>query len=409
MHDTAEAATKRHASWTPARRFAFRAVVAYFGLFLVGLLLDSGPGPRAVLAALSVTPFRWFGRTILRLTGSPNDGGAAWAVAQQIVALLVAVAIGGIWSLVSRRAEYRRAHGWFRIALRYYVAIIMLVYGGFKVIQSQFPPLTLEQVSQPLGTMAPMGLLWAFMGYSTTYASFTGFGESIGAFLLFFRRTTTAGALILVAVLSNVALLNYTFDVPVKQLSSNLLLAAIVLAAPDLQRLFDVFVLNRPTAPADLAFELPRRWMRRVRRVLKPLIIAVATCAPLVFSFFIHRRLLERPALYGIYDVDRFERNGTAIPRAVTETTRWHRVVVSRPGSISIRLMNDSVSSLNAVIDTVQHRVTLSSRDGSRIRSTLTYERLAGGALRMRGLQGADSIGVSLRRLDERKLFRLLH
>jgi hypothetical protein len=71
--------------------------------------------------------------------------------------------------------------------------------------------------------------------------------------------------------------------------------------------------------------------------------------------------------------------------------------------------MNDSVSSLNAVIDTVQHRVTLSSRDGSRIRSTLTYERLAGGALRMRGLQGADSIGVSLRRLDERKLFRLLH
>ena len=404
---TAAGATHGDLPWTPVARLAFRAAFVYFALFFIGSLLDTGPGPRALLAALSTTPVRWFGHGVMRLGGSPNDGGAPWAIAQQIVAVLFALAIAAVWSLASRRLEYRRLHGWFRLALRYYVAGVMLVYGGFKVIESQFPPLTLDQLAQPLGTMSPMGLLWAFMGYSTTYATFTGLGESIGAFLLFFRRTTTAGALILVAVLSNVALLNYAFDVPVKQLSSNLLLAAVVLAVPDVRRLLAVFVLNRASQPVDLAFELPR-WLERARRFVKPAVIVGATCIPLTFSFFIHRRFFERPALHGIYDVDRFERNGTVVPPVLTEATRWRRVVFDRPGSVSIRLMNDSTRSLGAAVDTVRQRITLSSRADARIRSVMAYEPLAAGGLRVRGVQGTDTIDVTLRRLDHRKLFRLL-
>jgi hypothetical protein len=343
----------------------------------------------------------------MRLSGSPNDGGAPWAVAQQILAALVAIAIAGVWSLASRRLEYRRLHGWFRIALRYYVAIIMLIYGGFKVIETQFPPLMLDQLAQPLGALAPMGLLWSFMGYSTTYASFTGFGESIGAFLLFFRRTTTAGALVLVAVLSNVALLNYAFDVPVKQLSSNLLFAAIVLALPDVRRLMAVLVLNRPSTPVDLEFALPR-WLARARRFVKPAVIVGATCIPLIVSFVVHRRLVERPPLFGIYDVDRFVRNGVEVPPVLTDAARWRSVAFARPGAISIRLMSDSVRSMSATVDTVQHRITLSPRTDPRQKRVLQYEPIGTSGLRVHGVQGADTIDVTLRRLDPKKAFRLL-
>src|SRR6185295_8094699 len=103
----------------------------------------------------------------------------------------------------------------------------------------------------------------------------------------------------------NVALLNFAYDVPVKWLAANLLLASTVLIVPDVRRLVAVFVQNRPAEPADIAFVLPR-WLQRIRRYLKPIIVAVATAGPLAFSAFVSVRLRQRPALYGIYQVDRF-------------------------------------------------------------------------------------------------------
>ncbi len=56
------------------------------------------------------------------------------------------------------------------------------------------------------------------MGYSTPYNVFTGLVETVPAMLLFFRRTATLGALLLVAVLANVVMLNLCYDVPVEDL-----------------------------------------------------------------------------------------------------------------------------------------------------------------------------------------------
>jgi hypothetical protein len=59
------------------------------------------------------------------------------------------------------------------------------------------------------------------------------------------------------------------------------------------------------------------------------------------------------------------------------ESTRWRRVVFGRPGVVSIRLMNDSVRVLPATVDTLQHRVTLSSRADTRITHVMAYATLA--------------------------------
>lgn len=394
-------------AWTGAERFAFRTVFAYFASFGVASLLDSGVAPRRLLAAVHDPIVGWFGHTVMRLRGTPNDSGAPWAIAQQMVAIGFAVAVAALWSAVGRRAEYHRLHGWMRLVLRYYVAIVMLVYGGFKVIPSQFPPVSLEQLSEPVGALAPMGLLWTFMGYSTVYQVFTGFGETLGAVLLFFRKTTTAGALVLVAVLSNVALLNYAFDVPVKQLSTNLLLASIVLVVPDVRRLIAVLVLNRTAPPADLSFQLPR-WLARSRRVLKPIIVLLATCVPLVFSSRIAPQLRARPPLFGIYDVDRFVRNGDTIPPLMTDSTRWQRVVFSRPGVMSTKVMTDRMRSFGVSVDTTNHRVTFWPSTTPSQKSSLEYEPTANSGLRVRGLVRGDTLDMLLTRLDQGAAYRLL-
>ena len=394
-------------SWPPLVRFGFRFVFSYFGLFGIGVLFDVGERPRAVLAAISTPLVRLTGRTVFGLTDAPNAG-VPWALAQQLSAFIVALSVATIWTLVARRTEYRRLFGWMHLVLRYYVAIIMLIYGGFKVVDTQFPPPTLETLSQPVGALAPMGLLWAFMGFSIPYAVFGGLGEVVGAALLFFRKTTTLGALIVAGVMANVALLNYAYDVPVKQLSLNLVFAAAVLAAPDTRRLFDVLVLNRPTAPTDQSFALPR-WLVRVRRFAKPIIVVVAIGAPLTASALLRTRYFKQPPLFGLYEVTRFTVNGSTPARLITDSTQWRRVFFSRPNTMSIAFMNDTLRMFEARVDTVAHRVALVGRStpGTR-RDTISYVPLRGDTLHMFGTLRKDTVDVLLRRVDHRKSFRLL-
>src|SRR4051812_18560838 len=95
------------ADWTPLERFAFRFVFAYFTMFIAGSLLDSGDGPRKLLAALSDPPVRWLASGVLHLPNSAI-GGPRWAAAQQVVAFGIAAIIAAVWSAASSRTEYRR-------------------------------------------------------------------------------------------------------------------------------------------------------------------------------------------------------------------------------------------------------------------------------------------------------------
>jgi hypothetical protein len=396
--------------WSPLERFGFRFAFVYFAMFGAASLLDVGAGPRALSARLIGPPVQLFARVLFGLTSTTATAAdrRLWAVAQQLAAFAIAAAVAIGWSLVAKRTEYVRLRGWSLTILRYYVAIIMMVYGGFKIINSQFPPLSLEQLSQPLGSNAPMGLLWEFMGYSAVYAAFTGLGEAVGAFLLFFRRTTTAGALILVAVLSNVALLNYVFDVPVKQLSSNLLFACVLIAATDARRIVDVLFLNRTAVPVDQSFDFRWRWIYSIRRVLKPVVVTAATLGPVTASFFVHRRIVERPPLYGLYEVDRFARNGVEVAPLTTDGVRWRQVVFSRPGTMSVRLTNDTVRVYSATVDTIERSLAIRGRAAPEDARVFTYEWRAPSGLHLLDTATGDSLDITLRPLDPLRAFPLL-
>jgi hypothetical protein len=92
---------------------------------------------------------------------------------------------------------------------------------------------------------------------------FAGFMELLAAVLLLFPRLATLGALAAIGVLTNVVTLNYTYDVPVKIYSTQLLLTAIVLVSPDALRLFRLFVLRTTEQLRDGAPHLSGVWQKR--------------------------------------------------------------------------------------------------------------------------------------------------
>jgi hypothetical protein len=247
------------------------------------------------------------------------------------------------------------------------------------------------------------------MGYSMSYTFFAGALELLGALLLFFRRTTTLGALVSGATMLNVVMLNFSYDVTVKLGSMHLLLMAIFLAAPDLGRLANVLVLNRPTAPVAPGPTFSSRWMRVCAPGAKILLITFAVYSSTRLSLTLHRmneQAREIP-IYGIYEVKEFSRNGQLLPALTTDPVRWRKVLFGSRGTLSpmsIVMMDDSLQTYySAKYDSDKHTVTIFTENG-RKKNVLTYSRPDVDHLIVEGPFKEDSVLVKLEKLDETKL-----
>lgn len=317
-------------AWSPVRRIVFRFALVLAALLMYPFPLGMIPRTDAVASALAKLvewPTYWF-LDVLGLPqpydGPNGSGDRAFDYAQLLLFAGVAALAAAGWSVVDRRRRaYPRLAAAARIALRHYLAWMMLYYGVSKVVKSQFYDIAPGVLHQRIGETAPMRLLWSFMGYSLAYTVFAGVVEVLGAVLLLWRRTTTAGALLVTVVMTNVVMLNLCYDVPVKLFSSQLLVMAVVIALPDLRRLAGV-VLGRAAAevsPPPPPRGSPRR--ERVRLVAK-LAFLISAALSLYGSFG------PRPAhddhrheLYGNWIVDRFVRDGVEHPALTSDAVRW--------------------------------------------------------------------------------------
>jgi len=415
-----------HEPWSPAKLLRFRFVACYFLLYgfpsyirtipLFGVFAD---GYNSAMQWLTV----WTGRHVLHFSASlamvpTASGDTLRNYVHNFVVLSLAVVGALAWTVVdSRRREYNRAHEWLTAFVRFSLAITMFDYGFMKIVPTQMPAPGPDRWIEPLGEYSPMGLLWTFMGYSYVYQVFTGLGEAIGGFLVCFRRTTTVGALLLTIVLSNVVMLNYTFDVPVKIYSTNLLIMAVFLLVPDFKRVVKLLVLNRSVAARELRPLFPSQRASRIAAGLVCLQLGYVLYGNVSRGVAIYRQSSPAgpvPALFGVYDVVEFTRNGVAVPPLSTDATRWSRVAFARGNRAVIRSTPDSVIRLVTSVQTVSKTISFTGWDQP-LKWTFDFEK-SGSApstsgddrIVLTGLIGSDSIVATLRRVDDSRflLFR---
>jgi uncharacterized membrane protein YphA (DoxX/SURF4 family) len=260
----------------------------------------------------------------------------------EVLLYATAAAIGCLlWSLLDlRRSHYRKLSAWAFLGLRYYLAHWMIVYGMVKVIKLQFPDPMLDRLLTPYGESSPMNLVWTFMGYSEPYTIFAGAGEVLGGLLLLFRRTTTFGALVSAAVMSNVMVLNYSYDVPVKLFSTHLVIGCGILLIPDTQRLLSVFILNRAAPQRDL--QRPQLgWVGHVVRLVCVATLLYVQVDQAWQSRSQYGNAREKPPLFGIWDVEEYTLNGEVVPPLTSDPVRWQNLIVDYPGYALVRRMDD--------------------------------------------------------------------
>jgi hypothetical protein len=404
--------------WTNPQRVLFRFFVAWFLLYVFfnpnGLL----PGVDDVFN-IYIAPFHrlipWIGRHILHLAKPITvfTNGSGDTTYDNVVVLflsLTAILTCVIWTLLDRRrASYTILFYWLITILRYYLGITMLSYGFSKVFKMQFPAPSLYTLLEPYGESSPMGLAWNFMGYSSGYNLFTGFAEIISGGLLFFRRTTAIGAFLAFIVSANIMTMNYCFDIPVKLLSTTMVLISLFLLNDNIRRLFNLF-FRKGSVRLSIVPRPPMRSipLRITLVVIKSLLVLYAFFGSAWLSFKERKEYGDsapHTQLYGIYNTRSFSYNKDTLAPLQTDTVRWKQLIIEGSPAYAyaiIKMMNDSTKGYSAKTDTTQRIVTISDYYDSTRKWRLHYnypfaDSLALWGTRFWGMK-TDSISITFAR-----------
>lgn len=389
----------RQESWISlGARFA----IAYLALYIAPL--DGVLTPAA----------EWVGNELFNLPVSSQPTGSGdraydWALV--VVNLALAAVISLAWTLgVGIRRLSPVAFDIARTATRLYLAFIMLTYGWVKLFPLQFPAPGPDRFILPYGDSSPMGLAWTFLGASVGYQMFAGLSELVGGYLLFWRRTATAGALVTFAVMTNVLAINVFHDVPVKLFAAHLLLMALFVAAPDLPRIVGLLGFNLPVQPrVDRPFW--RDWGR-----LK-IAVVLAHLGWVGFLTYGHvtngleasrvRGVLAEPhPLAGVYRVEAFEREGV-IDRDNPDADRWVRFGLNPPFTATVQWASGEAERMRLVLDDAAGTLTVFGR-GLTVPDVPTFamDRSEEGMLTLEGVFRGAATTVRLRLQDEPVLLR---
>ena len=342
-----------------------------------------------------------------------TDTSFSWAA--QFTMLIVSVLIAIAWSLIDRkRSNYLTAQYWLRIAVRYFIAYFALYYGIIKLFALQMPFPSLSQLSTPLGDLSPTRLSWMYLGASTAYQVFSGVLETLAGIFLLSRRTVTLGAMLSAAVFGNVVAMNFSYDIPVKIMSTHFFILSIYLLLFESRRLIDFF-LNKPTTPTILynaSFET--KWHKYGRIVAKAAFLYVSVVMVFILSINTYRSqhlvIDTKPIEQGIYDVKYFSLNGDSV-LAKRDSLRWGDMVLyGVTGSVktadTIFVQRYKRAYFSFEVNPAEETISIRRNYGDEKKiTTLRYEMPDSQTIKLTGLLRNDSLVVVLRK--SRKKFDL--
>jgi hypothetical protein len=407
--------------WNLASRIGFRFCFLYLGLFCLTTQITTGlfsgtqgadiPDP-ATLWPVRPLVF-WTAahilhvRATLALEGNSGSGDDMFGWVLAFCLLVIAILATGIWSVLDRHREnYVKLHKWFRLFIRFCLAGQMLNYGLAKIIPTQMPYPSLITLIQHFGNFSPMGVLWSSIGASQAYEIFAGCAEVLGGLLLIVPRTATFGALICLADMIQVFMLNMTYDVPVKLFSFHLILLALFLLTPDLPSLVNVFFLNRTAAPSAQGQLFATRRANRIALAAQVLfalwLVGMNANAARDYWYIISGGRPISP-LYGIWEVSQMSIDQQLHPPLLTDGSRWRRAVFDFPSWMVFQRMDDSFAAFGSSINMNDKTLALTKNDDKNWKARFTFQRPAQDQLILDGEMDSHKIRMQLKLVDRNK------
>lgn len=263
-----------------------------------------------------------------------------------LIALIIAIIGAVIWGNLAKeksKTEYVNLYYWLKVALRYRLALAIIFTGIIKLVPIQIPEPTLSDLHSQYGDF----LLWKIYYLtnavaSALYVPTLGVLEIVGGLLLLNRRTTTIGAGLLIAILTNIVIVNYVYEIGEQVYSSFLLLLAFAIILSDIPRIYNLLFKQVESFPETFIPQFSKnifkiRSILQVTFLLVISLFSVLTITAWTKSKYPFPKTAGIANIKGVYNVKEFVFKGDTIPYSLTDSLRWQNVVFEEWNTISIK------------------------------------------------------------------------
>jgi uncharacterized membrane protein YphA (DoxX/SURF4 family) len=331
--------TSPPAEWKAYEKIIFRFLFIYFIIQTIPLDWKYYKG----LFSINWLDLR-YGDIFFITRYSPNFSSATGSFTDWIIIAVIAAAGAFVWTKREKPGtDYNILYYWLRVILRYRLAIGVIGYGFLKFFPLQAPFPSISNLNTNYGDFTDWKIFSLSLGIVPGYESFLGGVELLAGILLFFRRTASTGALIILVFTGNVFISNLAYEGGEYVYSFYLISLAIFVFAYDAQRIYNLVSLGNPTVP-NLFRPVFLGWRDNARVALK---ITVIFFFVFIYGFKSYKGYKKDPYQFpaakglrgtaGIYNVTEFKLNSEIRPYSVTDPLRWKDVVFEKWATISIR------------------------------------------------------------------------
>ncbi|MBL4904871.1 MAG: hypothetical protein JKZ00_02390 [Flavobacteriaceae bacterium] len=220
--------------------------------------------------------------------------------------------------------------------------------------------------------------------------------------------------MIVVGVMTNVAVMNFTYDVPVKLFSVHLVLMAMLLWLADGRRFVNVFIKNKTAEKVDHVVPAINPIIKKIISFLKKSVIVVLSFVILIqcfVQFKITEQLKTKSELYGIWETQQFIKNKDTLAPLLTDSYRWRYLIVNYKGKVAVKKMNDSIDRYEFNENKDQKEMSI-KRFTDSISHRFSYQFINAEHLQLKGVLDGDSLHIQFQRkrvTDFRLLNRKFH
>lgn len=289
-----------------------------------------------------------------RIFGSTLNGYAVW-----IITLIFATLAGLLWTAVvkwrkTERNEYNILYYWLRVVVRYRAGIGIIGFGFTKLLPTQLPYPSLGILNTNFGDLTLQKIYWLSIGISPWYEVFTGVVEVAAGVLLFFRKTTFWGSVLLFGALADIVYVNFAYDGGVHVYSSYFVLFAGFLLIDYIPNIYNLLIREQFTIPRIIYPDFSKAWQRYTRIGLKTL--AIFLFLPVLLYLQVINFLYDPykqpaikglPALRGNYNITEFRLNNEIIPFSPLDTVRWQQATFENWTTLTFKVNKPVVLDLS--------------------------------------------------------------